>query len=235
MKITILTLFPEMFQGPFSSSIIKNAQKLGVVELEFINIRDYGIGAHRTVDDTPYGGGIGMLLRVDVIKDAIDDAKKRSSVVSAKQKIILMTAGGKKYDQRTAETYASLAHLIIVCGHYEGFDDRIRNYVDAEISIGDFVVTGGEIPAMLIIDSVTRLLEGVLKIGVTDAESFSYTDGDTYLLEYPAYTRPAIFDGHPVPEVLMTGNHKKISEWRLQEAKNKTSKARPDLLKGTSR
>lgn len=234
MKITILTLFPEMFQGPFSSSIIKNAQEKGFVELEFINIRDYGIGPHKTVDDTPYGGGIGMIMRVDVIKQAIDEAKKSSGIDSQKQKVILMTATGQTYNQRMAESYSSLSHLIIVCGHYEGFDDRIRNYIDEEVSIGDFVLTGGEIPAMLIIDSVTRLLTGVLKSGVTDAESFSYTDKEGYLLEYPAYTRPATFDGHSVPEVLTTGNHKKIAEWRHQEAKNKTREKRPDLLKSAS-
>lgn len=236
MKITILTLFPEMFSGPFSSSIIKNAQAKGLVELEFINIRDFGIGTHKTVDDTPYGGGTGMIMRVDVIKAAIDAAKNQSGLDLQKQKVILMSASGKKYDQRLAESYSTLSHLIIICGHYEGFDDRVRNYIDEEISIGDFVLTGGEIPAMLIIDSVTRLLKGVLKEGVTDSESFSYKDGENenYLLEYPAFTRPQTFEESSVPEVLTTGNHKKIDQWRLEQAKNKTEEKRPDLLKSTT-
>jgi len=234
MKITILTLFPEMFQGPFSSSIIKNAQAKGALELEFVDIRSYGIGPHKTVDDTPYGGGIGMIMRVDVIKQALDDIKSKSGVSPDNQKTVLMTADGITYNQRTAEAYASLAHLIIICGHYEGIDERIRSYVDEEVSIGDFVLTGGEIPAMLITDSVARLLKGVLKVGVTDAESFSYKDGDEYLLEYPGYTRPQTFNNVSVPEVLISGNHKMIDEWRLEQAKSRTRKNRPDLLKRTS-
>jgi len=234
MKITILTLFPDMFQGPFSSSIVKNAQTKGALDLEFVDIRSYGIGPHKTVDDTPYGGGIGMIMRVDVIKLAIDDIKAKSDASPDQQKTILMTADGATYNQRTAERYAKLAHLIIICGHYEGIDERVRSYVDEEVSIGDFVLTGGEIPAMLITDSVTRLLKDVLKEGVTDAESFSYKDEDGYLLEYPGYTRPQTFESVSVPEVLTSGNHKMIDDWRREQARSRTKKNRPDLLKRTS-
>lgn len=233
MKISIITLFPEMFKGPFSSSIVKHAQEKGAVSLEYIDIRDFGIGAHKVVDDTPYGGGIGMLMRVDVVKKAIDHVKSSAGEVST-QKVILMTADGKKYDQRMAEVFAKVEHLIILCGHYEGIDDRIREYVDEQICIGDFVVTGGEIPAMLITDSVVRLIDGVLKTGVTDAESFSHRDGGSYLLEHPAYTRPKTHDGHSVPDILLSGDHKKIDVWRHEQAKTKTKKNRPDLLKSTT-
>ena len=230
MKISILTLFPEMFSGPFSESIIKRAQEKNKVTISFVNIRDFGIGPHKMVDDTPYGGGTGMVLKVDVLKAALD-ATLDKTLSNDEQKVILMTADGERYDQRLAEDYAKLAHLIIVCGHYEGVDERFRQYVDQEVSIGDFVLTGGEIPAMLITDSVVRLLDGVLKDGVTDSESFSHTHNENYLLEYPLYTKPQTFEGFDVPEVLLSGDHKKIAEWRLTQAKEKTLTRRPDLLK----
>jgi tRNA (guanine37-N1)-methyltransferase len=229
MKISILTLFPEMFTGPFSESIIKNAQKKNLVDINFVNIRDYGIGPHKMVDDSPYGGGIGMVMKVDVVKNAID-AVKVNSLKSPSQKVILLTADGKTYNQRIAETYAKLEHLIIVCGHYEGIDERVRDFVDEEISIGDFVLTGGEIPSMLITDSVVRLIDGVLKQGVTNLESFSHSDGESVLLEYPLYTKPQNFDGLSVPEILLSGDHKKIAEWRKNESIKKTKNRRPDLL-----
>ncbi len=230
MKISILTLFPEMFSGPFSESIIKKAQEKNLVSINFVAIRDFGIGPHQMVDDTPYGGGIGMVMKVDVIKKAIDSVKD-ASLSSDNQKVILLTADGKTYNQRIAESYAKLDHLIIICGHYEGVDERVRNFVDEEISIGDFILTGGEIPAMLITDSVVRLVSGVLKESVTDLESFSHSDGGSLLLEYPLYTKPQNFEGVEVPPLLLSGDHKKIAEWRKNESIKKTQKRRPDLLK----
>jgi len=230
MKISILTLFPEMFTGPFDLSIIKRAKGKKLVEIELINIRDFGIGSHQIVDDTPYGGGVGMLMKVDVVHQAIEYAKKNTPAKN--RKVILMTASGTTYKQQTAQAYAKLDHLIIICGHYEGIDARISNYIDEEISIGDFVLTGGELPAMLITDSVVRLLEGVITEGATTDESFSQ-NGQT-LLEYPHYTKPQAYNGHEVPEVLLSGNHAKIKTWRDEQALTKTKQARPDLLKKSS-
>lgn len=255
MKISILTLFPEMFQGPFHESIIKHAQQKGFVEIEFVNIRDFGIGSHKIVDDTPYGGGIGMVMRVDVIHAAIEHTKEQfirhceekrqsnppdhnivtlSSDTHGKttQKVILMSASGKPFTQTVAKAYAKLDHLIIICGHYEGIDARILEFIDEEIAIGDFVLTGGEIPSMLITDAVTRLIPGVLKEGVTDNESFSLlSDKSQQTLEYPHYTKPQEYNGDTVPEVLLSGNHKKIDEWRSEKALEKTKLNRPDLIK----
>lgn len=230
MKISILTLFPEMFSGPFSSSILKHAQTKGLVTVNVINIRDFGIGTHKVVDDTPFGGGTGMVMRVDVLKAALD-AVTDPAIPEELQKKILLTADGATYNQRTAERFSNLEHLILLCGHYEGVDERIKEYVDEEISIGDFVLTGGEIPSMLIVDSVVRLLPGVLKEGVTDAESFSHKMDSGILLEYPHYTKPRSFDGIDVPEILLSGDHRRIDAWRLKKALEKTKKRRPDLLK----
>lgn len=230
MKISILTLFPEMFTGPFSESIIKNAQEKSLVNINLVNIRDFGIGTHKMVDDSPYGGGIGMVMKVDVIKKAVDSVTDGQKGQQS-QKVILLTADGKTYNQRIAEGYAKLEHLIIICGHYEGVDERVRQFVDEEISIGDFVLTGGEIPSMLITDSVVRLVQGVLKEGVTDLESFSHNDAGSILLEYPLYTKPQDFEGLQVPEVLLSGDHKKIAEWRKNQSIKKTQERRPDLLK----
>jgi tRNA (guanine37-N1)-methyltransferase len=232
MKISILTLFPEMFDGPFDHSIIKRAQEKGIVTIEKINIRDFGIGSHQMVDDTPYGGGIGMILKVDVLHKAIEHAKKLFSQQynnsSMKQLVILMSASGKSYKQSLAKQFSKLDHLIIICGHYEGVDERIMNYIDEEISIGDFVLTGGELPAMMIVDSVTRLIDGAITQGATEDESFSTDD---LILEYPHYTKPQIYEDNAVPDVLLSGNHKKIAEWRAEHALKKTKRARPDLLK----
>lgn len=224
-----------MFQGPFDHSIIKHAQQKGLVEIEFINIRDFGIGKHKMVDDTPYGGGIGMVMRVDILHEALNFAKSHdTSDTRGTRKTILLTASGKPYTQTTAQEYARLDHLIIICGHYEGIDDRIKHYIDAEVSVGDFVLTGGEIPAMAITDSVIRLLPGVLPEGATVDESFSilhHDDTETKLLEYPHFTKPQEYDTHTVPEILLKGDHKKIAQWRLEQAIEKTKKIRPDLLK----
>mgnify|MGYP001579744814 FL=1 len=213
-----------MFDGPFDYSIVKRAKENKLLEINFVDIRNFGIGKHKTVDDKPYGGGSGMVLKVDVLKQALDSISSPKPGIE-KQKIILLSASGKIYSQKTAKKYSKLKHLIIVCGHYEGVDERVKEFIDEEISIGDFVLTGGEIPAMIVVDSVTRLIKGVLKKGVTDKESFS--NGG---VEYPQYTRPDNFEGLPVPEVLLSGNHIRIEEWKKNESLRKTKKNRADLL-----
>lgn len=226
MKISILTLFPEMFEGPFAHSIIKHAIAKSLVSIDLINIRDFGIGKHKVVDDTPYGGGTGMVMRVDVIHEAI----KSVTMPGTKERTILMTASGQPFTQVTARSYTDLDHLIIICGHYEGIDDRIRSFIDEEISVGDFVTTGGELPAMLITDAVVRLLPGVLKPEATQFESFSLTHAKgTPVLEYPQFTRPVTYNGEAVPEVLTSGDHQKIAEWRQEQSEKKTHRVRPDL------
>jgi tRNA (guanine37-N1)-methyltransferase len=224
MKITILTLFPEMFQGPFDASIIKRAKEKKLINIKYINIRDFGIGKHKLVDDTPYGGGNGMVLRVDVLHKAIEKAKDKKLKGDA-QKVILLSAHGKTFNQKTAQKFSKLKHLIIVCGHYEGFDERIKNFVDEEVSIGDFILTGGEIPAMLITDSIIRLIKGVIRDGSAALESFSP------YLEHPQYTKPQKYENLSVPEILLSGNHKCIETWRKKESVDITSKLRPDLIK----
>jgi tRNA (guanine37-N1)-methyltransferase len=231
MQITILTLFPEMFAGPFDYSILKRAQEKNLVTITLINLRDFGIGAHKMVDDTPYGGGVGMVLKVDVLHKTIEEAKaafSKQNKNEGKQWVVLTSASGKQFKQQTAKQFSKLDHLIIICGHYEGVDERIMNYIDEEISIGDFVLTGGELPSMMITDSVVRLLEGVITDGATEDESFAK---DATLLEYPHYTKPRSYDGHDVPEVLVSGNHQKITQWRQVQAIKKTKRIRPDLLK----
>lgn len=209
-----------MFKGPFDYSIIKRAIDKNQVEVNFIDIRSFGEGKHKIVDDKPYGGGVGMVLKVDVLEKAITqtlDPKLQKN----EQRIILMSASGKTYSQERAREYSEIKHLLIICGHYEGVDERILKYIDEEISIGDFVLTGGEIPAMLIIDSVCRLIPGVLKDNATKLESFSDN-----LLEHPQYTRPENFKGDSVPQVLLSGDHKKIEEWKKIESVKKTKKVR---------
>jgi len=220
MKIKIVTLFPEMFQGFLSESIIKRAIDKGNVEFEIIDFRKYSHDKHHHVDDTPYGGGAGMVLRCDILDECIEDIK------TPKSHIALMSPQGVQYDQAMANRLAKEEELILVCGHYEGFDERVRGYVDEEISMGDFVLTGGEIPAMAISDSVTRLLDGAIR-------EESYEDDSFYngLLEYPQYTRPQVYKGVEVPFVLQNGDHAKIKTWRLKESLRKTYLRRPDLLK----
>lgn len=212
-----------MFAGPFSQSIIKRAVERKLVDIKIVNIRDFGLGRHKLVDDTPYGGGKGMILRADVLVKAIEAAMK--NYTKKNQKIVLLSPQGKTFKQNLAKKFSKLKHLILVCGHYEGTDARVDNFVDEKISIGDFIVTGGEIPAMLIVDSTVRLVKGVLKKGVTSEESFSK------LLEYPQYTKPSLFKNLKVPQVLLSGNHKKIADYRKSEAKKLTSELRPDLIK----
>lgn len=222
MKISILTLFPEMFNGPFRHSIIKRGVEKKLIEINFVNIRDFGLGKHKIVDDTPYGGGEGMILKVDVLDKAISSVKNSSF---PNEKIILLTAHGKTFNQTKASEYSTLDHLIIICGHYEGFDDRIKKFIDEEISVGDFILTGGEIPAMLITDSVARLVKGVIKDNSSKNESFSP------LLEYPQYTKPNIYKKLKVPEILLSGNHPEIDKWRKNKSMSITKKLRPDLIK----
>ncbi|MEK7559183.1 MAG: tRNA (guanosine(37)-N1)-methyltransferase TrmD [Patescibacteria group bacterium] len=232
MTISVLTLFPEMFEGPFSHSIIKNAISKNLIKLDFINIRDFGIGKHKTVDDRPYGGGRGMMIRVDVLLNALEFAKNKFPKKSKiKQKIVLLDPTGTTYNQKVAREFSSLDHLILICGHYEGFDARIKKFIDEEISIGDFVLTGGEIPAMAIVDSVARLKQGVLPVNAADIESFSADAGNSVFLEYPQYTRPEKFKNLKVPEVLLSGNHGEIKTWRRNQSIRITKKKRPDLLK----
>jgi tRNA (guanine37-N1)-methyltransferase len=209
MKFDIVTLFPKMFEGVFGESIIKRAIKKNIIEIKTHDMRQWAWNSYGAVDDKPYGGGVGMLIRVDVIDKAIKNIKKNKNT-----RIILTSARGKKFTQRDAERLGKYENLIIICGHYEGFDERINSLVDEEISIGDYVLTGGEIPAMVMIDSVARLLPGVLGKDVSSKEESHSTEG---YIEYPQYTRPEAYDGKKVPEVLLSGDPKKITTWQKQQ------------------
>lgn len=224
MRIDVLTLFPNMFDEPMSESIIGKAIEKELVEIKTTNFRDYTENKHNMVDDYPFGGGAGMLLTAQPIVDSIDAIKK--SQPETKKRIILMDPAGKKYDQKLAEELSQEEHLIFICGHYEGFDERIKSHVTDEVSIGDFILTGGELGAMVIIDSVVRLLPETLgNVLSNQTDSFS-----TGLLEHPQYTRPRSFRGEEVPEVLLSGNHAKIAEWQEKASLRKTLERRPDLL-----
>ena len=227
MKISLLTLFPEMFASVFDLSIIKRAQEKKLLDIDVVDIRSYAADTYKTVDDHPYGGGVGMVMRVDVIDRALQSVKRTSNLEPRTSRIILLDPQGKPYFQQTARTLGKLDHLILICGHYEGVDERVRALVDEEISIGDYVLTGGEIPAMVIVDSVARLIPGVLsKKEATLQESFS-----ARLLEYPQYTRPESYEGMKAPKILLSGNHAAIAKWRAMQSQKKTKKRRPDLLK----
>lgn len=219
MKIDILSLFPNMFDGFLSESIIKRAVDKKAVKINVVNFRDYSKLTNHQVDDTIYGGGPGMLLRCEPIFDCIDDIKTPDS------KIVILTPSGKTYNQGMAVDFSKFKHLIIICGHYEGFDERIMSLADYEVSIGDFVLTGGETAAMSIVDSIVRLIPGVINSESLDSESFS----DNYL-DYPSYTKPAEYRGMKVPDVLLSGDHAKIDEWRCVERIKRTKEKRPDLM-----
>ncbi len=221
MKIDILSLFPEMYNGPFTESILKRAQLDGKVEINIHNFRDYSLDPHHNVDDTPFGGGSGMVLACQPIFDCINDLKNEDSLV------IMMTPSGKVYNQEMAYELSKKKHLIILCGHYEGFDERINSICDMEISIGDYVLTGGELPSMILVDSIVRLLPGVI-----DAESSQNESFNNHLLDYPVYTKPRVYNGMEVPSILLSGDHKKIDEYRKEEQIRKTKERRPDLLIG---
>ena len=218
MIIDIVTLFPNMFEGFINESIIKRAIEKGNVTINLVNPRDFTLDKHRHVDDTPYGGGNGMVLTCQPMFDCLKS-------IPTPRKVILMTPQGKPFKQAEAVRLSKEEHLVFVCGHYEGFDERIRTLCDEEISIGDYVLTGGEIPAMAISDSIIRLLDGVIT-----EESHLYDSHSNGLLEHPQYTKPAVYEGMEVPAVLLNGNHKLINEWRNKEALRTTYKKRPDLL-----
>ena len=242
MQFDVLTLFPEMF-NILNESIIGRAKEKGLINVNLINIRDFSKNKHKKVDDTPYGGGAGMVIQPDVVYDAyksvISNIKDVMNVTNSKKientenvekltrtRVIYMSPQGKKLDQQKVEELSKQEHLILLCGHYEGIDQRVLDtIVDEEISIGDYVLTGGELPAMVLIDSVSRYVEGVLKDGSTTEESFSQG-----LLEYPQYTRPEVFEEQQVPEVLRSGNHQMIDKWRREQSLKRTLEKRPDLL-----
>lgn len=222
MKITVLTLFPDMFPPIFNESIIKRALANQLVEFEIVNFRDFSTNKHKTVDDTPYGGGAGMLLSVEPIYYALHSIEGHEDALK-----ILLTPQGKTYHQTTAKELALKNHIILICGHYEGFDERVREFVDVEISIGDYVLTGGEIAALTIIDSVVRLIPG----GIGSKESYENDSFYDDSLDYPQYTKPREFKGLKVPDVLLSGNHQEIAKWRAEMKTKKTLERRPDLYK----
>ncbi len=224
MKFHILTLFPEMFHGVLHDSMLGRAEKKNLIEFNIVNIRDFATNKHKRVDDYPYGGGRGMVMQAEPIYNAYKDVCKD---ISSKPHVVYMSPKGKVLNQEMAIRISECEDLVILCGHYEGVDQRIIDeIVDEEISIGDYVLTGGELPAMVLIDSVSRMLEGVL------SNEDSYTDESHYggLLEYPHYTRPPVFNGREVPEVLLSGNHALISSWRREKSLEETAKKRPDML-----
>jgi tRNA (guanine37-N1)-methyltransferase len=222
MKIDVLTLFPAMFAGPLDESIVKRAREAKLLDLKIHNLRDWTHDRHKIVDDRPFGGGPGMLLKVEPLFEAIESLQRE------KTKVILLSPSGRKFDQSIARELAQSEDLLLVCGSYEGFDERVREALtDDELSIGDYVLTNGALPAMVVIDAVARLLPGVLG----DDESSHDESFSAGLLEYPQYTRPAEFRGIKVPEVLLSGNHAEIEKWRREQAKLRTEKQRPDLLK----
>lgn len=259
MKITVLTLFPKMIEGFFNESIINRAKGKGLVTIELVNLRDYAVDSYGTVDDKPYGGGAGMVMRVDVIDKAIQSVgvglsgpSQKGEKTSPLQKIIYTSPKGILFNQQKAQEYSTLDSLVILCGHYEGVDERVMEFVDEEVSLGDVVMTGGEITAAAIIDAVVRLIPNVLKKEeATAIESFFEVRTDILsqivhderverlqeqgvtsvrLLEYPHYTRPEVYQGKKIPTVLLSGNHQEIEQWRLEQAYKETVKKRPDLL-----
>lgn len=219
LEIDVLTLFPTMVSGPLAESIPGRIQERGLVTVRTRDLREFGLGRHRSVDDTPYGGGAGMVMRVEPIVAAIEAVKRPDSLV------ILMDPGGEVFSQARAADLANRGHLVFVCPRYEGVDERIRSFVDMELSIGDYVVTGGELPALVVIDAVMRLLPGAIDELSTAEESFS-----AGLLEYPQYTRPPTYRGIDVPEILTSGDHGAVADWRRERALERTRKRRPDLL-----
>lgn len=242
MKIDILTLFPEMFDGPFSESIIKRAQEKNLVKIKIHNLRSWATNSHKTVDDRPFGGGVGMILKVDVLYKALHDLAKKAKIPfppktkkPKNHRIILLDPSGEKFNQKKAWELSKLSYLLLICGHYEGVDERVKEHlIHEEISIGDYILTGGEIPAMVLVDTIVRLIPGVLeKPEALKSESFSLTTNHQTpitTLEFPQYTRPADFLGWKVPKVLLSGNHKKIAKWQEKKALEKTRQKRPDLL-----
>ena len=223
MKITILTMFPEMIASLQNAPIVMHACKKNIVALNVVDIRDYADGSFRDIDDSPYGGGAGMILRCAPVFKALQAVKEDGSYT------VLSTAAGTPYTQKKAHEFAAKEHLILICGHYEGVDARVNTAVDETVSIGDYIVSGGEYPAMIIADSIIRLLDGVIKKESIQEESFEHE-----LLEYPQYTKPAVYEGQAVPKVLLSGNHEKIERWRKKESLRMTRRYRPELLKAAA-
>lgn len=224
MTIDILTIFPDMLTSVLETSILKRAQKSGTVEIRTHDLRDWATDKHKKVDDRPFGGGPGMVLKVDVLRPAIQDLRQQNP----EAKVVLLSPQGQTFHQEQAENLAQEKGLILVAGHYEGFDERVRDYVDFELSIGDYVLTGGELPAMVVIDSVVRLLPGVLG-DESSASQDSFSDpGNRQKLDYPEYTQPREYDGKKVPEILLSGHHAKIEKWRQEQAEKKTKTKRVD-------
>ncbi len=222
MRIDLLTLFPEFFASPLSQSMLQRAQVQGAVAFQVINLREYAQDRHQVTDDRPFGGGPGMVMKIEPLAAAIRAARERDP----ETRVILLGPGGTAFNQAKARELAGCRHLLLICGHYEGVDERIHFYIDEELSIGDYILTGGEIPALVVADAVTRLLPGVLGgEGATEEESFQ--EG---LLEYPHYPRPRGFEGHEVPPVLLEGDHQRIAQWRRRQALARTVQRRPDLL-----
>ena len=221
MKISILTMFPGMFDSFLMGPVLQRALRKESLQIEIVDIKEFSPGSFRHIDDSPFGGGAGMVMRCQPVLDALKSVKGEKSVSAA------MSPAGRLFDQKTARRYAQLDHLILLCGHYEGMDERIYRHVDEEISIGDYILTGGEIAAMAVSDAVIRLLPGAIRGESTSEESF-----ENGLLEYPQYTQPAVYEGEAVPEVLLSGNHEKIRKWRLRESLKRTLARRPDLLEG---
>lgn len=227
MRIDILTLFPDMFRGPFDESIVRRAVERGVAEINLHNIRDFAKDRHRTVDDYPYGGSSGMILKPEPLFAAVEGVLSEGEPCGAAVPVILLTPQGRLFDQRIAEELSGYPRLVLVCGHYEGVDERVRQYlVTDELSIGDYVLSGGELAAMVVVDAVVRLLPGALGSPVAARED-SHSWG---LLEYPQYTRPAVFRGWEVPQILLSGHHAAIQRWRREQALRRTLRRRPDLL-----
>jgi len=223
LEIDVLTLFPEIFTAPLAASIPGRIQEQGLAHVTVHDLRDWGLGRHRAVDDYPYGGGAGMILRPEPVAAALAALRRPDSCVA------LLDPAGERFSQARAQQLAALPHVVLICPRYEGVDERIRTMVDLELSIGDYVLTGGELPALVVIDAVIRLLPGAIDAASTAEESFA--DG---LLEYPQYTRPAAFEGHDVPAVLVSGDHGAVRKWRLKESLRRTLERRPDLLAGRS-
>ncbi|MDR1052410.1 MAG: tRNA (guanosine(37)-N1)-methyltransferase TrmD [Endomicrobium sp.] len=228
MKIDIITAFPKMFVGSFTESIIGRAIKNKIININFINIRSFSNDKHKKIDDRPFGGGCGMVIKIEPVYYAIKSTgvKKKNKKYKnfyTKPLVIYMTPQGKILKHKLILDFSKYKHLVIVCGHYEGIDERIKNYVDEEISIGNYVLTGGEIPAMVLIDSITRILPGVIKSDSIKNDSFF-----NGLCDYPSYTRPVVFKNHKVPDILLSGNHKNINDWRIKKSYNKTIKHKID-------
>jgi tRNA (guanine37-N1)-methyltransferase len=228
MRVAIVSLFPELFTAFLKTSLVGRAVESGKLEVLFEPLRQHGLGKHLSIDDTPYGGGSGMVMRADCVVAAIEAAEGKLGVARAERRI-LMTPQGVRFEQQKARSLAEVSSLVLVCGRYEGFDERVRLYVDEEISIGDFVLTGGELPAMCVIEAAIRLVPGVLGNHDSVGEE-SFSGACAGLLEYPQYTRPADFRGHTVPEILTSGDHGKVAAWRQRQALERTRARRPDLL-----